>query len=209
MSDNSRKILSKTQEYYNQKVEKYGASSKGVDWNTKDSQELRFAQLLKVIKTESEFSIIDYGCGYGALYEYMSLVYERFNYQGIDVSPKMIEHATFLYGNRINCQFHLGSEIPNEADYIVSSGIFNVKQSFLREEWEEYVLNTLQKINSMSQKGFAFNCLTTYSDKHLMREDLYYADPCFLFDYCKRNFSKKVSLHHDYGLYEFTIIITK
>jgi trans-aconitate methyltransferase len=28
-----------------------------------------------------------------------------------------------------------------------------------------------------------------------------YADPLFIFDFCKRNFSKHVALHHDNGLY--------
>ncbi len=64
-------------------------------------------------------------------------------------------------------------------------------------------------MNRFSRKGFAFNCLTSYSDKERMREDLYYSDPCFLFDYCKRHFSKNVALLHDYGLYEFTVLVRK
>ena len=51
--------------------------------------------------------------------------------------------------------------------------------------------------------------LTKYSDKEYMRDNLYYADPLFIFDYCKRNFSKQVALLHDYGLYEFTILVKK
>ena len=42
-----------------------------------------------------------------------------------------------------------------------------------------------------------------------MRADLYYADPCFLFDYCKRNFAKDVAILHDYSLYDFTLIVRK
>jgi hypothetical protein len=42
-----------------------------------------------------------------------------------------------------------------------------------------------------------------------MRPDLYYADPLFLFDYCKTKFSTLVSLIHDYPLYEFTILVRK
>jgi hypothetical protein len=42
-----------------------------------------------------------------------------------------------------------------------------------------------------------------------MRDDLYYADPLFLFDYCKRNFAKNVALLHDYRIYDFTIIVRK
>lgn len=42
-----------------------------------------------------------------------------------------------------------------------------------------------------------------------MKDYLYYADPCFLFDHCKRNYSDRVALLHDYGLYEFTMLVTK
>ena len=42
-----------------------------------------------------------------------------------------------------------------------------------------------------------------------MRPDLYYADPCFLFDYCQRRYSRWVAVLHDYGLYEFTIVVRK
>jgi hypothetical protein len=58
-------------------------------------------------------------------------------------------------------------------------------------------------------KGFAFNALTSYSDPERMKNTLYYADPCRLFDLCKREFSRDVALLHDYGLYEFTILVRK
>jgi hypothetical protein len=29
------------------------------------------------------------------------------------------------------------------------------------------------------------------------------------FDHCKRNFSRQVALLHDYGLWEFTILVRK
>jgi len=58
-------------------------------------------------------------------------------------------------------------------------------------------------------QGMAFNMLTKYSDADRMRPDLYYADPLFFFDYCKRNFAKNVALLHDYHLYDFTIIVRK
>ena len=46
-------------------------------------------------------------------------------------------------------------------------------------------------------------------DPERMVSRLHYADPLELFDYCKRNFSAAVALLHDYGLYEFTIIVRK
>ncbi len=67
----------------------------------------------------------------------------------------------------------------------------------------------LEKFNSLCRKGFSCNFLTKYSDANRMRSDLYYADPCFLFDYCKRHFSKNIALLHDYQLYDFTLIVRK
>jgi hypothetical protein len=51
--------------------------------------------------------------------------------------------------------------------------------------------------------------LTKYSEKEFMRDNLYYADPLFIFDYCKKNFAKNIRLMHDYDLYEFTILVKK
>jgi hypothetical protein len=42
-----------------------------------------------------------------------------------------------------------------------------------------------------------------------MQDYLYYADPRVLFDHCKTRYSKNVALLHDYGLYEFTILVRK
>jgi hypothetical protein len=42
-----------------------------------------------------------------------------------------------------------------------------------------------------------------------MRRHLYYADPCYLFDTCKKRFSRNVALLHDYEAYDFTIIVRK
>ena len=96
-----------------------------------------------------------------------------------------------------------------EADYTLASGIFNVRLETPEPLWEEYILATLATIDRLSQRGFAFNMLTCYSDPERMRGDLYYGDPCAFFDHCKRLFSREVALLHNYGLYEFTIRVHK
>jgi len=99
-------------------------------------------------------------------------------------------------------------EIP-EVDYAVVSGTFNMKLDASNTDWTGLVIDCITRMNQRSRKGMAFNMLTRYSDPEHMRPDLYYADPCFFFDYCKRNFSKNVALLHDYGLYDFTILVRK
>ncbi len=91
----------------------------------------------------------------------------------------------------------------------MASGIFNVRLQTPEDDWKAYVLGTVDRLANLARRGFAFNCLTSYSDADRMRPDLYYADPCALFDYCKRRFARNVALLHDYDLYEFTPFIVR
>lgn len=207
---NFDKILANVEQYYSEKVTTHGAQAVGVDWNSQESQFLRFEQLLKVCDSSDTFSINDYGCGYGALVDYMTKQGYGFNYYyGFDLSRQMINQAIGLHGSLEQCVFSAEKSRIHPLDYTVASGIFNVKSEVNNQEWEKYLLTTLEEIAAISNKGFAFNVLTKYSDSERMRSDLYYADPCYLFDYCQRHFSRNVALLHDYDLYEFTIIVRK
>ena len=204
-------ILKQTENYYNEKIRTFGATSRGVDWNSEESQKIRFDQLSKVLqyKNKQKISICDYGCGYGSYYEYLKEKGYSFCYTGMDIANDMIECANEKYGTREDAIFIHGSEIDKEYDYIISSGIFNVRQKISDKVWTEYTIETLKKFHRYSKRGFSFNILTKYSDLEYKKDYLYYADPLFYFDYVKRNFSRNICLIHDYDLYEFTILVRK
>jgi len=204
------KILNDVETYYSEKVRNHGPTFKGADWSSKESQELRFEQLLKLCDLREPFSINDYGCGYGALFGYMKDKINDFQYRGYDISEEMIISAKDLFKGYNISHFFTDKSQLNAADYTVSSGIFNVRPNIVaNNEWEKFIVTIINEINHHSKRGFSFNLLTIYSDQELMKDYLYYADPCFYFDYCKRHISKNVALLHDYQLYEFTIIVRK
>ena len=206
---NKDSIIKDATYYYTKKLNRFGPTFQGVDWNSKESQELRFGQLLKVIdKPDDNFSIIDYGCGYGALYLFMKNKFSEFDFYGYDASKSMIEKAISLNSNA-ECSWFSDPINLSKTDYVVASGLFNVKQSYNADEWNRYVIDTLVSFNTLAVKGFSFNLLTKYSDKVRMKNNLFYADPLYFFDYCKMNFSKNIALLHDYSLYEFTILVRK
>ncbi|WP_428026088.1 class I SAM-dependent methyltransferase [Arcobacter sp.] len=201
------KVHQNINKYYTDKINQYGVTPKGVDWNSEESQFIRFDQLSKVI-TCTGFSINDIGCGYGKYTDYLESKFKDFSYVGYDLSEDMIISAQKKYPHYKFIKTNIQDEIQ-VSDYSIASGIFSVKMQHLEYEWLSYILSTLENLNNKSKKGFSFNMLTKYSDKEYMRNDLYYADPLFIFDYCKRNFSKDIALLHDYNLYEFTVIVRK
>ena len=134
---------------------------------------------------------------------------KSFSYLGVDVSEGMIRAAEKRYKGLPQARFALSNEFDEAADFGVASGIFNVRMGRSDDQWRIYLEATLDLLDRTSRIGFAFNCLTTYSDRDKMRDYLYYADPCALFDLCKRRYSRNVTLLHDYELYEFTILVRK
>lgn len=121
----------------------------------------------------------------------------------------MIDAAKERYNKTPQARFVLAGEPDCISDYSIASGIFNVRQGRSDEEWLAYVEETLDALDRTSRLGFAFNCLTSYSDADKMRDYLYYADPCALFDLCKKRYSRNVAILHDYDLYEFTVLVRK
>jgi SAM-dependent methyltransferase len=205
----SKPILEDVGRYYSDRLREHGPVARGVDWNGPVSQVLRFRQLLRVFEHAGAGSINDLGCGYGALLEELDQTGVNVPYAGFDISQEMVAQAQARHATRLNTRFVRSSRPDGTADYGIASGIFNVRLDSTDDDWWQLVSNTLDAMHETSRLGFAFNCLTSYSDEPLMKQHLYYADPCKVFDHCKRRYSRQVALLHDYGIYEFTIIVRK
>jgi SAM-dependent methyltransferase len=204
MTDIERRVAA----YYAERLREHGTTPAGVDWNSESSQQLRFAQLLRVVDDlAAPFSINDWGCGYGALAEELERRGADFRYHGYDIAETMVAAARERLGNRSDRTVSSDPAAIPEADYTVASGIFNVLAGNDREAWEGYVRETVRQMVAVSRRGVAFNVLTRYSDPEYMQDRLYYADPGALLDFCVRECSRRVAVLHDYGLYEFTTIV--
>lgn len=204
------KNLDDIRSYFDKTLKNFGPTPRGVDWNNEETRETRFDQLAKIIDPAQEFSLLDYGSGYGALAEYLlASGYPLSHYLGFDILAGMVAEGQRLFKEDARIQFSTTLENVPPMDYAVACGVFNMKQDVDYPSWTRFVLDCLDQMNAHSIKGFSVNFLTKYSDADRMRSDLYYADPCFLFDYCKTHYSKNVALLHDYNLFDFTLLIRK
>lgn len=191
---------------YSDGLREHGASSRSVGWNDPHQQTLRFDKLTEVIDASEPFSANDFGCGYGAMFDYLDGRYGSLlnGYYGYDISEAMLA-AGAGHVSDPRASFHLGSAITQKADYSFVSGTFNVRMEADVVSWQSFVEESIHSLADHSRLGFAFNLLSTYVD---WKEDhLFYGDPRYFFDYCKRKISPRVSLLHDYPLYEWTIYV--
>ena len=193
--------------YYAEKLKAYGATHRGVDWNSVESQERRFAELMRICEGERSVSVNDFGCGYGALVDYLRRTGRPFEYCGYDAAPPMIDAARARLADTPACGFTCDRSSMTPRDYTVASGVFNVKLDASVAAWWGYVTQELDAMAAMSLRGFAFNMLTGYADQDRKRDDLFYPEPESVFRHCMSRFSHKVALSHDYPLYEFTVLV--
>ncbi|MBN1586509.1 MAG: class I SAM-dependent methyltransferase [Candidatus Omnitrophica bacterium] len=192
---------------YTESLQEHGTRSAGVGWKDPKSHVLRFDKLLTVVQPSSgKVSVNDLGCGYGALYRHIekSTSIKLKKYYGYEISYPMLDAANHQICNP-KVEFQLSDHLTQEADYSFACGIFNVRLEQSEKAWTAYILKTLKNLAEFSVKGFAFNALSIYVDYR--KDHLYYADPMFFFDYCKKNFGKEVNLLHDYPLYEWTLTV--
>ncbi|MGD8405913.1 MAG: class I SAM-dependent methyltransferase [Anaerolineales bacterium] len=201
----------KLEDFFIERLETYGATAKGVDCSGEQAQSLRFGELVRVIDPSKLFSVTDYGCGYGGMFDFLHAKGWQFEYYGVDLIEKMVVAGRESHKDYPNAHFTSNEKELPVTDYLVAQGIFNMKMDCPYDEWQEMVTQTLPRMNALCSKGFSFNMLTRYSDEDRMdeRPDLFFGDPLFFFDFCKRNFSRNVALLHDYGVYDFTIIVRK
>ena len=198
--------------FFTEKLETYGATPEGVDYNGSQAQEVRFERLVKIVDPSRPFTIIDYGCGYGAMFDYLHSKEWHFEYYGVDLIEKMVIAGRAAHKDFTNAYFTINEgELP-VADYLIAGAIFNnITVDTPYEDWQGFTVETLWRMNALCSRGFSFNMLTKYSDADRMaqRPDLFFGDPCFFFDFCQRNFSHNVALLHDYGIFDFTILVRK
>jgi len=207
MTERKTPSLEAVRDLYERSLEKHGASPKGVGWGDENAHTLRFEKLVGVIdrSNSAPVTVSDLGCGYGAFLDFLlanGIDVNRF--RGYDISEQMLQRAAALHPD---FEWVRGSSLDTVTEYAFACGIFNVCMTEDEDAWRAHIDATLENLDKHSSKGFAFNLLSTYVD--FEESHLFYGDPGYFFDLCKRRFSRRVALLHDYPLYEWTILVRK
>jgi SAM-dependent methyltransferase len=189
--------------YHQERIRAYGPeSSMALGWNTRRNQQLRFGVLASIADLSNN-SILDAGCGRGDLAPFLG---ERFNgirYFGIEQVAEFTTLAKKQYGHLSGVKFaegdFLGTELQ-EADYILSSGSLNYKNSSAR-----FLFEAIAKLFAHSKKGYGFNLL---SKTGFPPGDLQAYNPDLVVGFCQ-TLSKKVILTEGYLEGDFTVYMYK
>lgn len=209
MTLQSNDLLQQVSAYYSAKVREFGTTARGADWKDQEGQETRFEQLAKVTRGARTGTLAELGCGWGAFVDWARDRQLDLDYTGYDISEDMLTAARARFRTVPRVAFRAGARPTGPADFVIASGLFNVRFDIPDDAWLAYVDSTVDDMAVSARKGFAFNCLTGFSDLDRKEARLFYPYPGEMFDRCLRRHGRHGVLLQDYGLYEFTILIWK
>ena len=201
--------------HYENCFEEHGDTHKGMDWPNPEDALTRFKVMLDIKKfnfdLDKNVSLLDFGCGTGHLYNYIEEqgLDNEFNYNGLDISSTFIDTARKKFPNLTfyNHDILVDSDHIPSFDYLVMNGVFTEKLKLSFDEMFHYFKLLIQKAFSITNKGIAFNVMST--NVSWEREDLFHLPADLLTQFLCNKISRNYIIRNDYGLYEYTVYLFK
>lgn len=195
---------------FSRRFREYGETPRGVLWRTLEGQQLRFeilAGILDNIPAGKPLSINDYGCGYGAFFDFLCTLpsFPDMTYTGYDISDDMVRAASARTNDQ-RATFTNASVVDQAVDFTFVSGTFNLKLQTPVKSWEAYIKSALSALWLKTDKGLAFNMLD--NDHAEKGDSLYYADAEAFMNFCS-TLSDNVTLIDNAPFQEWTIFIRR
>lgn len=188
---------------YNERLKELGTTAQALGWRDEAQQRLRF-RILTEIADCSGASVLDVGCGFGDLLDYLRAKGQPpASYTGTDLNPALLDIARERHPE---ASFHTAGDLSGFADdshdFLFVSGLFN----FRIEDNVGFLQTLIRDCYRVARRGVAFNCLGSFVD--YQDEHLYYHREQDVFAFGK-SLTRFVTLRADYPLYEFTVYLFK
>lgn len=191
-------------ERYMERFRKYGMDIRTLASGNRDRQLIRFKAFSEIGGLNGA-SILDVGCGFGDFYQYLKDEGIKVKYTGIDICPAFVEVCAERFPEAKFAVKDLQTDpVKEKYDYVVSSQTFNNRLA--EGENMRLMKDVLQKSYDICTKGVAVDMVTSCVD--FQEDHLFYYSPEEIFTFAK-SITKRVTLRHDYPLYEFMICLYK
>ena len=199
------------QRHYERCLARAGATPGGVDWPNGPDLEERFNVQLQVLRAVPAAAalptLLDLGCGPGLLLDYLATTggAAAVDYQGIDISPAMIELGRQRWpGKRFEARDIVADPLPPDSvDVVIMNGVLTERQSIPRERMVMMAEALLRAAFRAARFGITFNVMSRHVDWE--RDELFHWSFDEVAAFLKRDLTRHFAFRADYGLYEFTV----
>ncbi len=187
--------------FYNLHLRKFGNRPESLRWTPK-GQITRYHALLDIAPDINNSKILDYGCGMGDFYRFLTRRGITVRYTGVDINRNFIDIAKEKYPE---CAFKVmdSEEEPLDEfyDYIFICGVFNLRVPGVADDTKNALVNLFKWCN----KGLALNALSSHTP--IKDLELHYTSPEEMVAFALEHLSPSVVLRHDRIQHDFTLFV--
>lgn len=188
-------------ERYSARLRQYGDDIRTLGSGTEERRRIRFG-VLQDVGIESGATVLDVGCGFGDFYGFLATQGVDVHYIGMDINPELLDVARAKYPAATFVEGDFETHDVAEVDFVVASGTFNL--ALRAGDNYPYVERILRRAFARARRGVAMDFQT--NDVDFRVADMHYYEPERVFRMAK-SMTKRVTLRHDYPLYEFCIYL--
>lgn len=173
--------------YYDRLVAGHDDDRAAVGWHTSYAQDVAFLSLTALDGLVDGVSVLDLGCGLGAMKTFFDRRGLAVRYTGYDISSKMVEGAR---GRHPDVRFEVRDILkdpPKETfDFVLASGLLTYRVG----DQGQYTRDMIRRMYALCDTAMAFNLLSGYTflqSPALQRDanDLDYGWPDVTYRFCK------------------------
>jgi SAM-dependent methyltransferase len=189
---------------YEKRLEEFGYSPATLGWGANGRQEVRFSVLAEYALRLPGASVLDVGCGFCDLYDFLVGHRWQGNYTGIDIVPGLLDVARQRHPGLDIREVDITDDVASldKYDFVISSGTFNaVLPSGNNLTHIEAALRIMYRC---SRLGVCVDFLSSYVD--FQKPGAYHTDPSWAFG-AARKLARRALLRHDYMPYEFALFL--
>jgi SAM-dependent methyltransferase len=187
---------------YQEAFARHGDSPAAVLW-PRGRQRLRFDALTRHFQ-DSDFSVLDYGCGLAHLKDHLDERCSAYRYVGADVVPEFVQAVK---GKHPEAVVHLVSshaDVIERVDHVVISGAFNIVDGDSAEAYLVYVQNALEHLFSLCRISLSVNFMTDKVD--FVQSGAHHVNVEAMYKFVRDRLSPRLLLDQSYMPYEFSLV---
>jgi SAM-dependent methyltransferase len=189
---------------YEKRLQEFGYSPATLGWGVNGRQEVRFSVLAELALRMPQSSVLDVGCGFCDLYDFLDKQGWQGRYTGIDIVPGLLEVARQRHPDLDVRELDITDEsvLLDEYDLVISSGALNA--ALPSGGNEVHIEVALRGMHRRSRYATCVDFLSSYVD--FQKPGAYHTDPSWALAAAKR-LTRRVLLRHDYMPYEFSLFL--
>lgn len=193
-------------ERYESKLAIHGYSPESLCCGKGGRSEIRFGVMGEPILAKPESSVLDVGCGFGDLFDYLRARGWRGRYTGLDLVPGLLKVARERHPELNFRQVTSVDDLDalEKHDFVIAVSTMNLRLE--NNGNEAYIKNFVSRMFKIANEACMFDFQSTYVD--FQNKMAWHTNPMWIMEFAN-TLTHRLVLRADYMPYEFCMCLYK